>query len=243
MLVEICGNCIDDNLNDLTDFEDPACCSDSAGQVFITDLRRGKIKPRAADESLLKLRSIPFGMKLFADKAEMEAIPRIRRPQHVHTLDQLVGQASRLGWTVGVTSEDLVGAQCRAVVGLGSAKTDEWKSGRHMTGVWFETVEDATAHQAAIHCVPDGQYEALAIGPLAAGKIADFDIALFYAMSTDGKQFTARERIPTEGMPHHPRIAAGGRPAASGPLASRGECGQVAAGPTRKTRSPSRPEP
>src|SRR5471032_1597060 len=28
-------------------------------------------------------------------------------------------------------------------------------------------------------------------------------IALFYAMSIDGKQFTARERIPTEGMPHH----------------------------------------
>jgi hypothetical protein len=58
VLVEICGNCIDDNLNDLTDFEDPACCSDSAGQVFITDLRKGKIKPRAVDESLLKLRSI-----------------------------------------------------------------------------------------------------------------------------------------------------------------------------------------
>ena len=62
-------------------------------------------------EQLLKLRSIPFGMKLFTDRAEMEAIPRIRRPQHVHTLDQVVGQASRLGWTVGITADDLVGAQ------------------------------------------------------------------------------------------------------------------------------------
>jgi hypothetical protein len=35
---------------------------------------------------------------------------------------------------------------------------------------------------------------------------AEPTIALFYAMSTDGKQFTARERIPTEGMPHHPRV-------------------------------------
>ena len=35
----------------------------------------------AADlERLLKLRSIPFGMKLFALRADMEAIPRIRRP-------------------------------------------------------------------------------------------------------------------------------------------------------------------
>ena len=78
-------------------------------------------------DQLLKLRSIPFAMKMFADRADMEAIPRIRRPQAVHTLDQIVGQASRLGWTVGVTSDDLVGAQCRAVVGLGGAKTDAWR--------------------------------------------------------------------------------------------------------------------
>lgn len=32
-------------------------------------------------------------------------------------------------------------------------------------------------------------------------------IALFYAMSADGKRFTPRKRIPTEGMPHHPQIA------------------------------------
>jgi hypothetical protein len=35
-------------------------------------------------------------------------------------------------------------------------------------------------------------------------------IALFYAVSTDGRHFTARKRIPTEGMPHHPQIAIGG---------------------------------
>jgi uncharacterized protein (DUF169 family) len=132
-------------------------------------------------EQLLKLRSIPFGMKLYEDRAEMEAIPRVRRPQAVHTLDQLVGQASRLGWTVGVTSEDLVGAQCRAVVGLGAAKTDDWRSGRSMAGVWFSTQPDAQAHQEAMHCVPDGRYDALAVGPLAAGKLGTPDIALFYA--------------------------------------------------------------
>src|SRR5258705_1986246 len=37
-------------------------------------------------------------------------------------------------------------------------------------------------------------------------SVAEPNIALFYAMSTDGRQFTARERIPTEGVPHHPRI-------------------------------------
>jgi uncharacterized protein (DUF169 family) len=132
-------------------------------------------------ERLLKLRSIPFGMKLFERREEMEAIPRIRRPKSVHTLDQIVAQAARLGWTVGLTSEDLVGAQCRAVVGLGLAKDDKWLSGEHMVGVWYSTPEDAGAHQAAMECVPDGRYEALAVAPLAGGRLDPPDIALFYA--------------------------------------------------------------
>jgi len=135
-----------------------------------------------ADElqALLRLRSHVFCMKLFERREDMEAIERIRRPRSVHTLDQIVGQAARLGWTVGVTSEDLVGAQCRAVVGLGGAKTPAWASGEHMAGVWYKTAEDAAAHQSAMHCVPDGRYEALAVGPMGA-RIHDPDIALFYA--------------------------------------------------------------
>lgn len=130
---------------------------------------------------LLRLRTIPFAMKLFERREELDAIVRVRRPKAIHTLDQIVGQASRLGWTVGVTSEDLVGAQCRAVVGLGNAKTDEWMSGAHMKCVWFETLDDAGAHQRAMHCVPDGRFQALAVGPLAGGKLQNPDIALFYA--------------------------------------------------------------
>jgi uncharacterized protein (DUF169 family) len=132
-------------------------------------------------ERLLRLRSVPFGMKLFESRADMEAIPRIRRPKAVHTLDQVVAQAARLGWTVGITTEDLVGAQCRAVVGLGNAKDPKWRSGQHMVGVWYETVEDATAHQTAMNCVEDGHYEAIALAPLAAGRLNPPDIALFYA--------------------------------------------------------------
>jgi hypothetical protein len=46
-------------------------------------------------------------------------------------------------------------------------------------------------------------------GPSPRTSVADPTIALFYAMSTDGSRFTPRERIPTEGLPHHPRIVAG----------------------------------
>ena len=73
--------------------------------------------------SLLRLKTTVIGIKMFATVDEMTAIPKIRRPSAVHTTDQIVSMASRLGWTVGITGEDLVGAQCRAVIGL--APTDE----------------------------------------------------------------------------------------------------------------------
>ena len=132
-------------------------------------------------ETLLRLRSIPFGMKLYESAAEMEAIPKIRRPKgSVHTLDQIVAQAARLGWTVGITTEDLVGDQCRSVVGLGG-QDEKWFSGQHMTGVWFATQVDASAHQKAMNLVPAGKFKALAVAPLASGRIEAPDIALFYA--------------------------------------------------------------
>jgi uncharacterized protein (DUF169 family) len=132
-------------------------------------------------EHLLRLRSIPFGMKLYETSAEMEAIPKIRRPKGTqHTLDQIVAQAARLGWTVGITAEDLVGDQCRSVVGLGG-QDEKWFSGQHMTNVWFATQADASAHQKAMHVVPKGKYKALVVAPLASGRLDPPDIALFYA--------------------------------------------------------------
>ena len=132
-------------------------------------------------ERLLKLRSMVIGIQMFAREQDLANIPKLRRPQAVHTMDQIVAQAARLGWTVGITAADLVGDQCRAVVGLGHAKTPQWQSGQHMQGVWYATPEDASAHQASMHCVPDGQYEALAVSPLSSGRLNPPDIALFYA--------------------------------------------------------------
>src|ERR1700745_1807599 len=69
--------------------------------------------------NLLRLKTTVIGMKMFARVEEMAAIPKIRRPTAVHTTDQIVSMASRLGWTSGITPAGLVGAQCRAVIGLG----------------------------------------------------------------------------------------------------------------------------
>lgn len=131
-------------------------------------------------EQILKLRSFPIGMKLFRTVEELEAVPKIRRPDAIHTTDQIVAQAARLGRTIGITGDDLVGAQCRAVIGLG-AQDATWRSGKSMVGVWYATVEDSSAHQAAMNVVPAGQYAGLAVSPLASGRLDPPDIALFYA--------------------------------------------------------------
>lgn len=128
----------------------------------------------------LRLKSIPIGMKLFATVEEMEAIPKIRRPTRKHTTDQIVAQARQLGWTVGITMADLVGPQCGAVIGL-HPQDDEWLSGKAMAGVWFKTVEDSAAHQRAMDCVPHGRYRAMAVSPLASGRLDPPDICLVYA--------------------------------------------------------------
>lgn len=131
-------------------------------------------------DKLLRIRTTPIGMKMFATVAEMEAVERIRRPSDIHTADQIVSMASRLNWTVGITGQDLVGAQCQAVLGLGG-QDDAWYSGQQMAGVWFETIEDSAAHQEAMHVVPVGKYEAMAVSPLRTGRLDPPDICLIYA--------------------------------------------------------------
>ncbi|MEM7019008.1 MAG: DUF169 domain-containing protein [Pseudomonadota bacterium] len=149
---------------------------------------------------LLRLRTTPIGMKLFETREEMEAIPRVRRPGSIHTTDQIVGQACRNGWTVGITVEDLVGAQCSAVIGL-SPRDEQWLSGDRMTGVWYATVEDASAHQHAMDLVPAGKYEAMAVSPLASGRLNPPDICLIYATPAqmiifiNGLQWTGYKKL------------------------------------------------
>ena len=128
----------------------------------------------------LRLRTTPIGMKLYETVEEMEAVPRIRRPGAVHTTDQIVGQACRNGWTVGITDDDLVGAQCATVIGL-HPRNEEWLSGEHMAGVWFETIKDSSRHQREMDVVDYGKYLAMAASPLANGRLDPPDIALIYA--------------------------------------------------------------
>ncbi|MFT0875144.1 DUF169 domain-containing protein [Rhodopseudomonas sp. G2_2311] len=130
--------------------------------------------------ALLRLKTTVIGMKLFRTVAEMEAVPKIRRPSAIHTTDQIVSMASRLGWTVGITAADLVGEQCRAVIGL-APQDEQWLAGRSYVGVWHATPEDASARQHALDVVPFGHHQAMAVSPLASGRLDPPDICLVYA--------------------------------------------------------------
>src|ERR1700749_1679780 len=130
--------------------------------------------------SLLRLKTTVIGMKMFAKAEEMAAIPKIRRPTAIHPTDQIVSMASGLGWTVGITADDLVGAQCRAVIGL-APQDEKWLAGQNYVGVWHGTAEDARKRQEALDVVPFGQFKALAVSPLTSGRLNPPDICLVYA--------------------------------------------------------------
>ncbi|MCO6417385.1 DUF169 domain-containing protein [Siccirubricoccus sp. KC 17139] len=130
--------------------------------------------------ALLRLKTTIAAMQMFETVEEMEAIPRIRRPKAKHTTDQIVSMASRLGWTVGITQADLVGAQCGAVIGL-APRDEEFLRGERYVNVWHGTQEDAAARQQALSCVPFGRYQAMAVSPLESGRLPAPAICLVYA--------------------------------------------------------------
>ena len=130
---------------------------------------------------LLRLTATPVGMKLFERVEEMEAVTRIRRPQTKYALDQIVAQARWLNFTLGITMDDLIGAQCGAPVGLHPNEDNgEWRHRTTMTNVWFENDEDSILHQQAMDVMPSGRYTALAVSPLATGRLDPPDLVLLY---------------------------------------------------------------
>lgn len=168
--------------------------------LIASDQRFDGVESVAALNRLLRLRTTPIGMKMFHTVQEMEAVPRIRRPQDIHTTDQIVGQAARNGWTVGITMDDLVGAQCGTVIGL-HPRDEQWLSGDRMAGVWFENQQEAARHQASMDVLEYGRYEAMAVSPLASGRLSPPDICLIYAtpaqmiLFINGLQWTGYKKL------------------------------------------------
>ena len=133
-------------------------------------------------ERLLKLRSIPFGMKLYEQREEMEAIPRIRRPKAVHTLDQIVGPggAARLDRRPDQRGSGRARSAGRWSASA-SAKDETWRSGSTWSASGTARPRTPARTRRRWTACPTAAIEALAVAPLAGGRLDPPDIALFYA--------------------------------------------------------------
>ncbi len=137
----------------------------------------------------LRLKTPPIGLKRFRSEEEMAEIPKLRRPpaSEKFAFDQMVGQSRWLGWTLGVTMDNLMGQQCGAVVGL-APRDPDWLQGKQLVGVWYGTPVDSAAHQQAMSCASHGDYRAIALSPITSGRLDNPDIVLIYG--TPGQMIT-----------------------------------------------------
>ena len=131
----------------------------------------------------LRLRADPIALKLFETKESMEAVRGIRRPEAGvrSSMCQLIGQVRWLGFTLGITHDNVMpDSNCGGVVGL-NAPARKYLDGTMFHNVWFATVEASREHQAKMPRVPAGRYHALAASPLAKGRLDPPDAVLGYA--------------------------------------------------------------
>jgi len=128
---------------------------------------------------LLRLKATPTAIKLYKKKEDMLMVPKIRTPKEgeILTACQMLGQATRLNFTVGFTVSSLPGVQCAGICGLAQKETH--LNSTHLTGVWFETDEDSLHHQNTMFCLEEN-YEAIAATPLGSGRVGDPDVCLVY---------------------------------------------------------------
>ncbi|MCC7271084.1 MAG: DUF169 domain-containing protein [Alphaproteobacteria bacterium] len=133
-------------------------------------------------EGLLRLRTLPIGMRLFDDEAAFAAVPGLRRPRagRRFTTCQLVTQARVAGLTIGIAHENVrPWSNCGGVIGL-NAPGEDYLSGRKLAGVWFADQENARLHQATMPRAPAAGHVGVVASPLRAARLDPPDICLFY---------------------------------------------------------------
>ncbi len=131
---------------------------------------------------LLRVRTLPIGMKLFEDADEMLRIPGIRTPtaSFKFTTCQLVTQARMAGFTLGIVHDNVrPNSNCGGIIGL-NVPSEDYLSGAQMDGVWFVDKATAKRHQDEMVRVTPGRYSGLCAAPLRSGRLDPPDIVLFY---------------------------------------------------------------
>lgn len=121
---------------------------------------------------LLKLTLTPIGMKGFKDREDMKQVAKLRRPKHIFTPCQVIGQSIQLGQTIGFTAEDIATLNCNATCGL-KPQDKKWReqSVEFFENVWWEKEEDVLKHCDSLTPIEQPIYDGFVVSPLRSGKI------------------------------------------------------------------------
>ena len=124
---------------------------------------------------MLRIRSIPIGMKLFEDVDEMKRIPWPSDTDagvFILPCAQLVGQVRSAGFTLGIVHENTrMNSNCGGIVGLNTPGAS-YLTGENMDGIWFENRESFFSTQAQMTRV-EPKYSGLCAAPLHSGRLLD----------------------------------------------------------------------
>jgi len=138
----------------------------------------GKVGTEIYD--MVRLKTMPIGMKFFENIEDIDKIPKIRRPDVLLTFCQAITMCRTIRVTLGITANDLSGLGCIVKLGFASPSED-FKKMMYSEGRWVKTQEDANKFLEEEKCMPLGKYKAVVLSPLASGRLNPPDIALIYA--------------------------------------------------------------
>lgn len=128
---------------------------------------------------LLRIHNTPIGMKGFHSVEEMEKVPKLRRPKHIHMPCQIIGQSIQCGFTIGFTPEDIVNHNCGATVGV-DEQDAEWWEGEIFNGGWCADAQCASCHHHALTEVKL-PWAGVVCSPLNSGRLPDPDVCFITA--------------------------------------------------------------
>ena len=132
-------------------------------------------------QDFLRLRTLPLGFKFLEKAEDLGKIERVRRPEQPLALCQVVGISRHLGWTMGVTIDNLSMPECILKLGF-APRFGPFLDGTSVTGIWTKDQKDGAKYSQTLPHLPAGKYKALVISPLGAERI-DPDIALIFGNS------------------------------------------------------------
>ena len=146
----------------------------------------------------LRLRSLPVAIKFLEKAEDLNKIQKIRRPDHLMSWCQVVGIARNMGWTMGITVDDLVTPACAFKLGFGFVPPE---SKTMYAGIWVKTKEDSIKYVDTLPHLPFGKFQAAAVGPISGERIESPDLAYIFGtpaqmnLLLNGLQYDGYERL------------------------------------------------